>query len=294
MKQIIGILILSVTILLSSEGGEAGFAVLKAPLTTWQSGIGEKMTVGRDASWTNPSALGLVNDVTTIINHDKWFNDINSNHIGIQIPVGNWVFSGQYYISQIDGIEVRTAPTEIPAAETDAHYLYGKLGVAYQLNNNIFLGISGKFLSEKIFSNWNQGYALDFAGLYKFDQIPLLISGLLANIGSTQNLQNEQTELPFLYALGIDYQIWQKESYEVNLLSEFRKSTSSSVKMSLGSELGIWHTIYIQLGYIFNDEYKSFTAGTQVEWQNFRLGVSWVPLGSDFGDKTSFSFNVVF
>ena len=294
MKNIIIYLLINMAILSASEGGQSGFAVLKVPLTTWQSGIGEIMTVGMDASWTNPAALVLDEDVSAIINHDKWFSDISSNHLGLKIPMGNWAISGQYYISQIEGLEVRTAPTELPDTETDAHYMYGKLGLSYQYDESIMLGVSAKFLSEKIFSNWNQGYAFDIAGLYKFNSIPLLVSALLANIGSMENLQNDETELPFLYALGADYRLLTKETYELNVLGEFRKSTSSPFKFSLGSELGIWQTIYFQLGYIFNEEYKSFTAGTQVEWKNFRLGVSWVPMGSDFGDKTSFSVKVVF
>jgi len=280
---------------IAGPGGDAGFPVLKQPLSAWQSGLGEQLILGRDATWTNPALAARQENVTMILNYEKWFTDVTASHLGAHFPIGDWVVSTQFYLTQVSGLEVRTAATEVPVTDTDAHYLFAKVGIGYQLSDQISLGLSGKYIGEKIFTSTSQGMALDFAAYYKFNEIPAEVSILLANLGSTDNLLNESTPLPLLFGIAGSYGILQDyESVNVNLIYEAKTSQSSEFKNTFGAEIGLWDVMYVQLGYMLNEEIKSFTAGTQVSWKGFRIGFAWVPVTSDFGDRTSFSLVVDF
>lgn len=295
MKKIILFCLIIVFNSYTQEGGNAGLAVLKSPLTAWQMALGEQLTVGREATWTNPALMAGNTSVTLLINHEKWISDVDANFIGIQIPTGNWVLSAQYFISQVEGLEVRTAATETPVSLTDAHFLYGKISAGYRWNENIFIGSSIKMISEKIYTSWNQGYALDFALTYFHKDIPLSISAMAANLGSTHKLRTESTIMPFLFAVGAKYQILEiPQRYNLDLTTEIRKSRSTNTKISIGAEFSLFNIVHFQSGYILNDEYKNFSAGMQVSWNNMRFGIGWLPMSNDFSDKKSFSFNIDF
>jgi hypothetical protein len=279
----------------AQDGGNAGLAVLKMPVSSWQSGIGGAMSVGRDAGWTNQSAAAFNGNVSVMINYEEWFEDVYSSSLGAHFPAGDFVITTQLFLNQVSGLEVRTAATEAPLAVTDAHILYGKLGAGYRVNENLAMGLSLKYIGERIFSENSQGYAADLSAYYKFAEMPVELSLLLANLGKMGNLRNEATDLPFCFALGGKYKmIFAAGQIGVNLISEVRKSISSETKISLGSEILLLDMVAFQLGYLFNDELTGFTAGSHVYWEKMRFGMAWVPAASDFGDHLSFSLAVSF
>ena len=277
------------------DGGGAGLPVLKAPVSSWQSALGEVMTLGEDGSWTNQSQAAWLNDVNVMMNYESWFTDVSSSFLGAHFPAGNFVISTQLFFNQINGLEVRTAATEQPDALTEAHTIYAKLGAGYRVNDRISVGLSVKYIGEKIFSEGSQGYAVDLSGSYRMETVPLEFSLLVANLGKMDNLLYESTQLPLLFAAGAKYgMMLYYDQIELNLIGEVRESNSASTKVTLGSEINMLRMLAFQVGYILNDDLKSFTMGTHVYYKKFRFGMGWVPTASDFGDHFSFSLAVSF
>jgi hypothetical protein len=287
------ILTLVFSYLSAQNGGDAGFAVLKQPLTTWQMNLGENLSSGADAAWTNPAALMQYRGVTAQLNHSNWLAAVQANHIGVIIPLDNWAMAFQFHQSAVDDIEIRSSPTTLPGAYNSSYLMYGRFSLGYRFSQQWQFGLAAKIIAENLYSQWNQGYAFDFAGRYTFANLPLQLNLLLANIGGSGKVIDENTDLPMLVAAGAAYEVVEYNEYLcVTLVSEYRQGLSLRPRLSIGTELEFWQILQLQAAYLANVEYRSFSAGLHLNWQAFRIGIGWLPMQSGFADKTSFSLQV--
>ena len=161
------------------------------------------------------------------------------------------------------------------------------IGVAEGLS----VGVSGKFLYEKIYVDEASGYAIDLGGMYAVS--PSLTLGVSAsNLGSMNKMRNEALELPALMRAGASYTgaLTDRFSYRAaaDLVKIFKQSENH---VQLGAELGFDSTLMLRAGYQTGYDAKSFTGGVGVAYGMVRFDYAFVPFNSGFGTTHTFSLS---
>ena len=98
------------------------------------------------------------------------------------------------------------------------------------------IGITGKYLFQKIYVDEANGLAFDFGTNYSKDNVS--VAFVIANIGSVDDLKNESTKVPTLVRLGGSYKgTAQKFSYNI-ALEGFKVLDGGTFHVNTGGEVG--------------------------------------------------------
>ncbi|HLP14782.1 MAG TPA: PorV/PorQ family protein, partial [Bacteroidota bacterium] len=188
------------------------------------------------------------------------------------------------------GIDVRTRPGDAEGS-FNAHDMAITGSVGLSLAEGFSLGVSGKFLYEKIYVDESSGYAFDFGGMYKISP-DLTVGVSVDNLGSMNEMRTEAIELPALLRAGASYTglLTDRFSYRVSgdYVTIFKQSDSH---LHLGGELAFDNTLALRAGYQTGYEAKSISGGLGIIYGKVRFDYAFVPFTSGFGSTHTFSLS---
>jgi hypothetical protein len=277
MKNII-VIILSVIItgrvFAQNDGaGNTGLSFLKLGVSSRAVSLGEAVVSNSyDASAThyNPAALFLGSEVSAIFMHNEQILGVRTEYLATKLKFSKVAFGFGLNNTSISDIEVR----EIPGAPIDVftaqNFAFGISG-AYKINDIIQVGVTAKFLYEKIYVDNSSGYAFDFGGLYSKDN--LSIGAAISNLGSMTELRTESTKLPTLGRLGASYLI------DIPNIDGGVRVGADGFKVLYKDFLSV------RVGYQSGYEDRNFTTGIGLKYKAFSLDYAFVPYRYSLGSS---------
>ncbi len=161
------------------------------------------------------------------------------------------------------------------------------LGFARALTNRFSLGVKVKYIQEKLANAQADAFGFDIGAVFttSFFNNNLKLAATLANFGTKMkfsgrdldviyvvpgspsnkqipaSLRTLEWEIPLLFRFGISNYFIKNETWSWLVAYDVLDSRDYRVRHNLGSELGIKKMLYLRLGYKFNYDQISYTAG---------------------------------
>jgi hypothetical protein len=279
----------------ASDKGTSGLSFLKFGMGARAMGMGEAFTAqsGEVTSvWWNPAGLSGIKGIQVSFTHNQWFQDITAEHFASALNFGKNTLGLSLTMGKVPNIQKREGPSAEPIALFDAHDVDFSLSFAQTVKKGIALGLSAKWLYEKIDINSASGWGFDLGGIYSpWERLKFGLAVL--NLGSKMKFEKEKFYLPTLYKVGVNYLVEKK-----NLNSDFVfgldlvKPRDDEVQVHLGGEYSLYQTLKIRLGYQTGYDEKDFSFGLGTQFRKYSIDYGYLPYKSNLGSVHSISLNI--
>jgi hypothetical protein len=278
---------------LFAQTASTGMAFLKLGVGARNIAMGETgAAYATDASapYYNPAALSMADHTDIAVMHKEWIADIATEYFGAAVK-GDAVSLGfSFNATNTGSIDIRTQPGD-PEGTFNAHdmAITGSLGV--NVAEGISLGVSGKFLYEKIYVDEASGYGIDLGGMYAVSP-SLTLGAAVSNLGSMNKMRNDAIVLPALLRAGASYTGALSDRFSYRVAGDFLKIFKQSENhINLGGEVGYDNTLMLRAGYQTGYDAKSFSGGIGVAYGLVRFDYAFVPFQSGLGTTHTFSLS---
>jgi hypothetical protein len=87
----------------------------------------------------------------------------------------------------------------------DSRNLSTGISLGYKINKNLSVGVTGKYVFEKIYVDEAAGLAFDFGTNFSKDNYSFAV--VLSNLGSVDELKNQSSKLPTSVRIGGSYRL---------------------------------------------------------------------------------------
>ena len=310
LSVVIQILICSILVPTASskndQSGTSLLSFLKLGAQAKAVSMGEAFTAqlnGVGSPFWNPAGISGVKGTQISLTHTQWFQDITAEHFSSATKIGENVFGLNLSLGKVSDIQKRDdRPTTEPLALFDAHDVILSFSYARSLRNKCAIGISAKWLYEKIDISSASGLGLDlgaicspFALMNKPSLENLKVGVAVLNLGAKMKFEKESYSLPTQYKTGLSYSAETKQlqsDFTLNL--DLVKPRDDDGKVHLGAEYGLYQIIYLRLGYQLGYDEKNVSFGMGIKYRNYMIDYAFVPYKSNLGDVHCISLEVEF
>ena len=292
---------------------------------------GAYTSVANDVSalYWNPAGIAWNQGFQIEFSHSPWLADISHNFFGITQSIPSINSSVGFSLISMDYGEqaVRTVDRPEGTGEYyDASDMSLAVSFAMSLTERFSFGLTGKYITQKIYSATGSAFAIDVGVFYNTELKGLRIGASVSNFGSQIQLAgrhlttvvdpdplvdnfdrvpvNYKTgayDLPLLFRAGISYQRDLNSLGEILLSVDLNHPSNATESISMGFEYGFGKIFYLRTGYknLFErDSIVGLSFGAGIDYQiqgslGIRFDYSW----QDWGDLKSaqrFSVGLVF
>jgi len=214
--------------------------------------------------------------------HNEWFEGIRYEFLGYVQPVGDiGTLAGSVSYVSMGELD----KTDENGKETGKFRPYDVLlGFSFgkKLSNSISVGVSAKFLQEKIDVEKAQAFAVDLGGLYFFPNNGLILGVNVQHLGTRMKFIKESFPLPWNFKVGAAYRLIDGA---LTFAADANRAVDSDIDIGFGAEYRIMSIFDLRLGYRYtiggNDlgTASGLRAGIGVEFKDYRLDYAFVPYG---------------
>ena len=297
-KKILSIALISFTFVNAQSAGNTGLSFLKFGFGARNIAMGDAGTSASNdltALFYNPAKLNINSDNEILVMHNEWIQDVRSEVLGAKTNIFGLPFAFGFNITSVSDIQLRTKAGE-PDALFDANYFYGSISTGFEVYENIFTGITAKYLYEGLLSDEATGYGFDLGLFYKTEMEGLTFSGVVKNLGSMNKLRSEETKLPSEIRIGPAYNFDLGENkFDAIVAGEFQKYLDTDdIHFNLGGELLYDNLLALRGGYQTGFESKGFTAGLGLMWGSLKFDYAFLPFSLGLGNANLFSVQIKF
>jgi hypothetical protein len=297
-KAIAGLLLMGGVPPLFAQPGQSGMAFLKLGVSgrgTGMADAGSAIVAGAAATYYNPA--GLIPGETgrsasqLMFMHREWIQDTRMEFLGASISLGDDDALGAAINSTtVSDIEIRTRPGPADGTFSSREFSVG-LSYAHRFSSDLRIGVTGKFLYQKIFVDEGSGYAADLGAIWKSPVDSLTIGAVLCNLGSMGVLHSEKTTLPSLLRIGPAYTIpVGQDQMQATLAADFvRIFPERKSYLNTGAELRFNTFVAARGGYQFGSEGRGLTLGVGISYGILALDYAFAKISSDLGDAHTIS-----
>ena len=205
-------------------------------------------------------------------------------------PLLKFDLTALVYTSSIGDLLSRSGPEPEPEGTGTAHDLVLSMTVAKELLPGLRVGITGKYISEKIYNETADGMAVDL-GL-QYDLPWLSMSSSINNLGRVNSMETERSALPRTIRVNagttLDF-----DTIDLRLMTSFASVTDFDPTFSVGSELTFKRSVSLRSGYLFNHDTRSFSLGAGFRLRQWRCDYAYIPF-EKFGDTQQFTITYSF
>lgn len=296
--------VLFVPLILSAQGftktGTSAAQFLKIPVGAKAASMGNAYAaIGADATalYWNPACAASINRLAGTVAHSSWIAGLKHNFAGVVVPMGDGSALG------VSGIALQSEKIEQTTIDrpqgTGVFYdaLDLALGITYSRSMTEFvdIGVTAKYISQRIWSESGQTFALDFGALLKtgFKDLKLgisfqnfgpgmtmdgreLIRQLDQDPASTANpyvettIQTQQWDLPTSYRVSTSMSIVGEQGLISMSGSRFLLAidavhlNDNPEHYSIGGEYQFEGIVALRGGYVFRTDEEGLTLGIGV------------------------------
>jgi len=294
--------LVAVSFPLHAQPGNSGLAFLKLGVSARGVSMGDAMSAhvdGAAATFYNPA--GLVQPAGTghpgselMFMHKEWIQDTRIEFLGAGVSLGSRDAIGlALSTSTVADIEIRTRPGD-PEGTFTARDFSVSASYAHLLLENLRVGVTAKFLYEKILINESSGFAADIGAQWDTPIDQLSVGAVVANLGGMKALRNEAPTLPALLRVGPAYTLTLAvPAATLTLASDlvviFPEKRSY---LNAGGEFSFNHVVAARAGYQFGSAGRGLSAGVGIQSGIVALDYAYARLSSDLGNAHTISLAV--
>ncbi len=277
------------------NSGTSGLSFLKfgvgaRPVAMGGAFVG--LSDGVNSLYWNPGGLmGLKGSAVTFM-HNRWFQGITYEFFGAGRNFGSHSLGISLALNTVgDILYYEDRPTAKPLGTFSAHDFSLGLTYARTIQKRLDLGITCRWVYEKIYTNTAKGWAVDLGGIYSFTNW-LTFGASLQNLDPKLKFISQPFPLPTTLRAGIGYSPpWLPLSvFTLDLV----KPRDNGLALHLGAEYTLLDALFLRAGHQTGYDEKSFSTGFGIKYRNYGIDYAWVPYGSDLGNTHRFSFNFGF
>lgn len=275
--------------------GSTGLAFLKFGAGARSIAMGEAFSsISDDATAFiyNPARLNKGIKSNLAIMHNESAQDLKTDFIAVKFPISNKISLGiGFFTSAVTDIEIRNIPGA-SIDKFDSRNLSTGVSMGYLLNPDLSLGLTGKFLYEKIYVDEASGIAFDMGLNYSKKNYSFAF--VVSNLGSLNELKNQSTKLPASVRFGGSY-LFSKDKFSFIFgLDGFKVLNGGRFHVNTGGEAGYKDFLFLRLGYQTEFENKGFTTGIGFKYKTISLDYAFVPYKTEFGTSNTISLGINF
>lgn len=281
-----------------ADDGSAGLAFLKLGVGARAIGMGDAYTaVAGDASsvYWNPAGIMNVESVDVTLMHSEWFQDIRYEYAGGVRSYGDYAVGVGVVGLYMDDLERRDGPTAEPIGHFGVFDFAITGTYARRLTDNLNVGGSVKYLSEKIDDVTATGFAVDLGGRYDVPNFEGLSAGIaVLNLGPQMKFIDDGFDLPVMYKLGAALDVpFEALNGDVVIAADAVMPAGGDTKVHFGLEYEFADMIALRFGYRSGWDNHNVSMGLGVKVSNFRLDYAIVPFYSELGDTHRVSLGIL-
>ncbi len=299
MKKLITLIILISAQLAAQYNnlGTSGAQFLQIPVGARQTAMGgASIAYTDDASsiFWNPAGISHVGNVDVHFTSLNWFDLFDLNAAAVAYNLGDNIgVVGIHFNSFTTGkIEITTEKNPNGTGRFyDASDL--ALGVSYarSLTEQFRVGVSVKYISQRIWNETANGIAFDVGTQYKLDFNNLTIAMSMTNFGPDMKfdgpdlnynilrdesvpgsrlapvkLNTEEFSLPLHFQVGIAMDIFKIDFVKMRGAIDVTHPNDNLERVNVGTELSVFDRVFLRGGYRYNydDEKYTFGAGANL------------------------------
>ncbi|MFC1565165.1 PorV/PorQ family protein, partial [candidate division KSB1 bacterium] len=279
-NQRVTILILSFILIIigygnlySQDNESGGTAFLRLGMDAGGSAMGGAMTAsatGLNALQWNPAGLYSAASNELAFSHMSGLDDIDTEFFGfLWKKTEKHIFAFSVLSNNIGGIEQRTQPTENPDGIISSHDFYAGLSYSTILFDKYEIGITAKYLYQKIFTYSATGFAADLGVRYRLSEYDVVIGMALKNLGSLGALKSEKPDMPALLSTGILYRlpVLKDSEHIFNVTADYQVYFSGDDHAAGGLEYSFRNSYSLRTGYVTNYEERGLSFGGGLEYK---------------------------
>ncbi|MFC1726107.1 PorV/PorQ family protein [candidate division KSB1 bacterium] len=277
-----------------------GFAFLRIGTGGRAAGMGEAYTAaasGAEATFWNPALMSSENNNSVVLAHTEWLEDIRIEFLGFSFSKGKLNFGISINSNTVSDIEKRSNPVVTPEGYFSAGDFFVGLSASYKLKENLKIGITGKYLYQKIYIEEASGYAFDLGAGYDMPGINLKLGAVVKNIGSVNALKDEKTPLPSLFRIGAVYMMPDlSENISLLFSTDVEKLFDSSISSLFdyftyhGLEAAYKEKMFLRAGYQSGFEARGISFGLGVKIKKYNFDYGFQPFSFQMGSTHRLSF----
>ncbi len=295
LQVILAVGIVTGTVTEASSSGDNGMLFLKMGVGARAAAMADAFTAaaqGQSACYWNPAGLVETQGRSALFMHTQWLQGIRHEYGGVAIGDGKSGLGLSFAYNTAGQLELRTRPTPRPEDTFSIHDLMVALSCARSVRDNLSLGITGKFLYEKIYIESASGLAFDLGLLYRHFSPHLNLGFSLRNIGRVSKLKEEPIKLPMVMQLGVSYQFHLAPG-SVLVCFDLELPRDSGNNLHFGTEYQLCQLLSLRGGYQTGHEERNIAAGLGLRVGRWRFDYAYVPYYFDLGDthRISAEFN---
>ncbi|MEW6618976.1 MAG: PorV/PorQ family protein [bacterium] len=231
-----------------AKAGKTPYSFLKIGIGARALGMGSAFVGLADdptAIYWNPAGLNQIKQRKLLFSHNQLSLHTTQEFLSYAQPLSsNQSIGASINYLNSDKIEKRTGPTDAPIGSFDTSDLNISLGYARGLTHDLSIGITGKFIQEKLEDEKATTFAADLGGLYKRGDLNIGVN--LQNIGKKVKFIKQSYPLPLNIKTGITYKLRDDLIFAVDI-DKFLKESNS--KLHLGIEYRLLDNLTLQGGY---------------------------------------------
>ncbi|MGQ9561837.1 MAG: PorV/PorQ family protein [Candidatus Oleimicrobiaceae bacterium] len=271
--------------------GTAGAQFLQIPVGAQAVGMaGAYVGMAEDAValFWNPAGITHVQHHAVHFSHLQWFSSVHLTSAAYVINLDRWGVLGLSVNSLgMDKMEVTTELQPEGNGEFwDAQDL--ALGVTYAraLTDRMSVGLTGKYVRQRIWHESASGVAFDVGTQYQLDFRRLVIAMAMTNFGADlklagrdldvvhdrstslprnrltpARLQTETYPLPLHFQVGIAFDVYHSPFLTVRSAVDAAHPNDNDERIHLGTELALREIAFFRAGYRYNYDQESWTVG---------------------------------
>lgn len=281
---------------LFAQGISTSSSQLKIPVDARSAALGEAniADAGQVSSWLlNPSNLYTRGNLTVALTHAQWIQDTQSEFLAAQIPMSFGTIGLAVSTNSVPGIEVREIPG--PAIGTfSARFAALQVGFATDAVQNLSLGLSAKYLYEKLYTDDATGFGIDVGLLYHTPITGLQAAFAVTNAGSLEQFRRERSDLPTILRGGATYSC-SLDDFAFSASAAFTNNLQYTENHLLGSlETTYNNRVSVRVGYASGYDSRGVTAGLGLRYDFLQFNYAFVPFSLGLGDAHLFSLGFQF
>ncbi len=301
-KFILFILVLALPTTASAQSfskvGTAAAQFLKIGVGARAMSLGGTFTaIANDVSTIYWNPAGITNLKTTSIGftHSQWFADISHDFAGVTIPI-----SSADYIA-VQATSLNTGEQEVTTVEQpngtgvfyDVRDLAIGLSYARQLTDRFSVGLSAKYVMQKLHNETASSITLDLGSYLKTGFHSLIIGMAISNFGGTMQLDGrdlititdlnstvggnynpdarlttQEYPLPLIFRVGLamdfiggDDPVVSSENSRFTIAIEGTHLNDNNERVNVGGEYSWTEIVFIRAGYKINYDSENWTFG---------------------------------
>jgi len=274
--------------------GTAGAQFLKIPVGARAAALGGAFTsYGDDASavFWNPAGIVGVQGGALTVSHAEWWAGSRLSHAAyVQSFGGVGSFGVSFTMMSMDKTEVTTEEQpEGTGQYFDAQDLM--LGICYarKLTDDFSVGITAKYVSQRIWNETANGLAVDIGTQYHIGFRDLRLGMSVTNFGGNltfdgrdlgvnydanstnaterllpAQLNPEEYPLPLHFQVGLSMSPYLSDDLSVLLATDVIHPNDNDELVCAGVEVAILQSLFLRGGYRFGDDTARWSAGVGV------------------------------